>query len=37
MKDLDEVGAIENLIQSLEAKIRKCDKSILEIDSVLKL
>ena len=37
MKDLDEVGAIENLIQSLEAKIRKCDKFILEIDSVLKL
>ena len=36
MKDLDEVGAIENLIQSLEAKIEKCDKAISEIERVLK-
>lgn len=36
MKDLDEVGAIEGLIQSFQAKIKKCSESIAEIDSVLK-
>lgn len=36
MKELNEVGAIENLIQSLEAKIEKCDKAISEIERVLK-
>lgn len=36
MKELDEVGAIEELIKGLEVKIKKCNKSIAEIDSVLK-
>lgn len=36
MNELNEVGAIENLIQSLEAKIEKCDKAISEIERVLK-
>ena len=36
MKELDEAGAIEELIKGLEVKIKKCNKSIAEIDSVLK-
>jgi len=36
MKELNEVGAIEDLIKGLKVKINKCSKSIAEIDSVLK-
>lgn len=36
MKELNEVGAIEGLISSLKAKIGKCTKSIMEIESVMR-
>lgn len=36
MKELDEVGSIEKLLSSFEAKISKCDRSIAEINKVLK-
>lgn len=36
MNELDEAGAIEDLIKDLVVKIKKCRKSIAEIESVLK-
>ena len=36
MKELNEAGALEDLIKSLEAKINKCNESIQKIDHVLK-
>lgn len=35
IKELDEEGAMEELIRSLEKKIEKCNKAIAEIDKVL--